>query len=69
MAESVAETEEKPAQTEDLATIRDKLAAVKQAIAKIEDPAAAETPELYEELYEEPKPKALTKNEKRKLAK
>ena len=78
MAESVAETEEKPVkkekkvkdkvqvveEVEDLATIRDKLDAVKQAIAKMEGPAAAETSEP-----EEAQPKSLTKNEKRKLAK
>ena len=51
---------------EDLETIRDKLVAVKQAIAKIEDPAADEDPELT--AVEAP-PKALTKAEKKRLAK
>lgn len=65
MVESVAKTEEKSAQPDDLETIRDKLVAVKQAIALIEDPAGLQS---LEETVEST-PKALSKNEKRRLAK
>ena len=81
MAESVAKTQKVPTHSErhpageeglpidqeieDSATDKDKLLAVKAAIAELVGPAEEEEPEQQVEA----KPKALTKNEKRKLAK
>ena len=81
MAASVAETQNVPTHSkrhpageeglpidqeiEDSATDKDKLLAVKAAIAELVGPAEEEEPEQQVEA----KPKALTKNEKRKLAK